>query len=312
MSMLTIFTAPKPFTDPHIRLIQRNAIQSWLHLGPDVEVILVGEEDGLAETAAEFGVKLLADVRRNAFGTPLVSSIFNLAREASQSPVLAYVNADILIMPDFVNAALEVHEKYANYLIVGQRWDLDVREALTFPETWVEALKERADQMGRLHPRGGSDYFIYPRDSFKDIPDFAVGRAGWDNWMFYKARYEGWPLIDGTQSIQIIHQDHDYRHLPKGQPHYRLPETTDNIQLAGGARTIFNLLDADRELVDGEVRKINPSWEKRWREVEIFPLVRLRSMLLGQLFFGVFHPVKAYREIRAWLGKKIKHQKSQA
>ena len=312
MSKLTIFTAPKPFTDPHIRLIQRNAIQTWLHLGPDVEVILVGEEHGLAETAAEFDVKLLADVRRNAFGTPLISSIFHLAREASQSPVLAYVNADILIMPDFVNAALEVQQKHEKYLIVGQRWDLDVREALTFPENWVELLKKRADQTGRLHPRGGSDYFIYPRDSFKDIPDFAVGRAGWDNWMFYKARYEGWPLIDGTQSIQIIHQDHDYRHLPKGQPHYRLPETTDNIQLAGGPRTIFNLLDADRELVDGEVQKINLSWEKRWREVEIFPLVRLRSMLLGQLFFGVFHPVKAYREIRAWLGKKIKHQKSQA
>ena len=35
MSFLTIFTAPKPFTDPHINLIQRNALRSWLALGPD-------------------------------------------------------------------------------------------------------------------------------------------------------------------------------------------------------------------------------------------------------------------------------------
>ena len=47
MADLTIFTAPKPFTDPHIALIQRNAILSWLHLGPRVAVILLGEELGL-------------------------------------------------------------------------------------------------------------------------------------------------------------------------------------------------------------------------------------------------------------------------
>jgi len=311
MSQLTIFTAPKPFTDPHIRLIQRNAIQSWLHLEPEVEVIVVGEEDGLAETAAEFGVKHLPNVRRNQVGTPLVNSIFHLASESSQSPVLAYVNADILLMPDFVSAALQVQQVMRRYLIVGQRWDLDVREPVTFSETWVGDLKNRVAQQGRLHPRGGSDYFIYPRGCFEVIPAFAVGRAGWDNWMFYKARFEGWPLIDATQSIQIIHQDHDYRHLPQGKPHYRLPETTDNIQLAGGPRTIFNLLDADRELVDGKVRKISMTPEKRWREIEIFPLVRLHSMFLGQLFFGIFHPVKAYRELRAWLGKKIKGKKNQ-
>ena len=42
MPFLTIFTAPKPFTDPRIDIIQRNAIRSWLSLGEDVGVILVG------------------------------------------------------------------------------------------------------------------------------------------------------------------------------------------------------------------------------------------------------------------------------
>ncbi len=55
-SRLTIFSAPKPFTDPHINTIQRNAIQSWQQMGSDVEVILVGEEDGMADVAAEFEV----------------------------------------------------------------------------------------------------------------------------------------------------------------------------------------------------------------------------------------------------------------
>ena len=78
MTLLTIFSAPKPFTDPHIAIIQRNAIGSWMRL-PETEVFLVGEESGMAETAREFGVRHLPNVARNPEGTPLVSSIFSLA-----------------------------------------------------------------------------------------------------------------------------------------------------------------------------------------------------------------------------------------
>jgi hypothetical protein len=56
MSLITLFSAPKPFTNPHIAMIQRNAIKSWTLL-PDVEVILLGEEEGLAEAAHELGCK---------------------------------------------------------------------------------------------------------------------------------------------------------------------------------------------------------------------------------------------------------------
>ena len=64
-------------------MIQRNAIKSWTLL-PDVEVILLGEETGLAEAARELGVKHISNVERNANGTPLISSMFQLARENSQ------------------------------------------------------------------------------------------------------------------------------------------------------------------------------------------------------------------------------------
>ena len=49
MTLITAFTAPKPFTNPHIATIQRNAIQSWIHLGSEVEVLLMGDEEGMAE-----------------------------------------------------------------------------------------------------------------------------------------------------------------------------------------------------------------------------------------------------------------------
>jgi hypothetical protein len=242
----------------------------------------------------------------NASGTPLVSSIFELARAQGQAPVLAYVNADILVLPDFIAAARQVNEQAQKYLIVGQRWDLDVSELLEFSTGWEERLRLRVANEGKLHPRGGSDYFIFPRACFESIPDFAIGRAGWDNWMFYEARQRGWALVDATPAIQIVHQNHDYRHLPQGQPHYRLPETHENIRLAGGKRAIFNLLDADHILKDGRIQPMPRDAEKFWREVEIFPLVKLHSKALGQIFFGVFHPVQAFKEIKLWLAKLLK------
>jgi hypothetical protein len=299
MTLLTIFTAPKPMTNPHIATIQRNAIQSWIALGPEVEVLVIGDEEGLAETCAELGVKHLPDVARNSSGTPLVSSIFALARQYGQGDFFAYINADILFFPDVLAATQRTSEQVKDFLIVGQRWDLDVRQPLEFDEGWDSRLMQLTRSEGKLHPRGGSDYFIYPRQCFQHVPDFAIGRAGWDNWMFYEARRQGWALVDGSHDIQIIHQNHDYSHLPQGQPHYRLPETAENVRLAGGKRAIFNLLDSDRQLVNGILLTARMNWQKLWREVEIFPLVRLRSMALGQLSFALFHPRKAWAELRA-------------
>ncbi len=291
MPDLAIFTAPKPFTDPHIRTIQRNAIQSWLRL-PDVQVILVGEEDGLAETAAEFGLLHLPDVRRNQHGTPLVSSIFQLAREAAEAPLLAYVNADILLLPDFTEAARRAAARVENFLLVGQRWDLDVTEPLDFSEEgWAAALRQRAQQEGKLHPPAGSDYFIFPRRLFRDMPDFAIGRAGWDNWMIYKARRAGWPVIDGTPSVFIIHQNHDYHHLPGGVPHYRQPETFENIRLAGGrAATRFTLADVTHRLTADGLQPVGLSKSRFLRALEIAAL----------FYFGNDIAERVHRLLQRW------------
>lgn len=281
MTLLTVFSAPKPFTDPHIALIQRNAIGSWTRL-PDAEVILVGEESGLAETVREYGVKHVPQVARNPEGTPLVSSIFSLARQASVSPLLVYVNADILLMPDLIEAARQVMASVQKFLIVGQRWDLDVTSPLDFSGDWAARLQRDAHTRGELHRPMGSDYFIFPRDCFADMPDFAIGRAGWDNWMIYKARLEGWATVDATSSIMIVHQSHDYSHLPGGQPHYKLPETYENIRLAGGREvTRFTLLDTNRQLVDSRLRR--PAWsgDRFVRRLETFPLLAFNNHRLA-------------------------------
>jgi len=271
MSQLTIFSAPKPFTNPHIATIQHNAIQSWQCLGGQAAVYLVGEEPGLAEAAAEHGVPLLAAVRRNASGTPLVSSIFDLARQAgSDSPYLAYVNGDILLLPDLLAGLQAIAASLGErpFLLIGQRWDLEVIERLDFSTGWEARLCQDVRRRGQLHRPAGSDYFVFPRSAFTEMPDFAIGRAGWDNWMIYHARHMGWPVIDGTPAVTIIHQNHDYSHLPGGQPHYNLEESQHNVKLAGGQAHMYMVLDADQQLKAGQVQRHSLTWMRLLRAIE--------------------------------------------
>ncbi|MCC6148380.1 MAG: hypothetical protein IT308_12550 [Anaerolineaceae bacterium] len=307
MAFLTICSAPKPFTNPHIALIQRNAIRSWQELGADVDVLLVGDEAGIAQAATELEVGHVAEVARNTQGTPIISSMFNLARQRG-SPVIACVNTDILLLPDFLVTARLTAEHLTEFLVVGQRWDLDIREALDFSDGWQVRLQVDLQNRGRLHPRGGSDYFIFPRHGYSDMPALVIGRAGWDNWMIYEARRRGWGVVDASPSTIIVHQDHDYSHLAGGQPHYRHPETAENVRLAGGEHTIFTLLDCNLVLASGELRPAPFSWRKFLREMEIFPFIRLRSSRLQRLFRVIFHPMKALRSARAGLLERLKRK----
>ncbi len=270
MPELTIFTAPKPFANPHIATIQRNAIQSWLHLGPEVEVLLVGEETGVAEVADEYNLRLLSEVARNKSGTPLVSSIFSVARQASQAPLLAYLNADIMLLPDFTVAAKQVARQLSHFLIIGQRWDLEVQTALDFSDNWDSRLRSKVKNEGQLHLPAGSDYFIFPRSLFHELPNFAIGRAGWDNWMIYFARQQGWAVVDGTPSIMVIHQNHDYSHLPGSKPHYELDESLVNEALAGGSANLYMVLDSDKQLINGKIRQPRPTALRALRGVEVW------------------------------------------
>ena len=286
MPLITLFSAPKPFTNPHIAMIQRNAIKSWTLL-PDVEVILLGEEDGLAEAAKELGVKHISQVARNANGTPLISSMFKLARENSNSDLLCIINADMILMSDFVEAAKQTVKLKDKFVLLSQRWDYDITTPLDFAAGWESQLRESVRKQNQLHRPAGSDFFLFPKSSYQDIPDFIIGRAGWDNWMIYKARAEKWPVIDCTPSMMIVHQNHDYSHLPGGKSHYEHPDTNENIRLAGGQANIrYTILDSTHRLVDGKLARPRMTSQRFMRNVEL---------ILRSIFF--FLPEKTIENI---------------
>jgi hypothetical protein len=302
--MLTVFTSPKAFCG-HIDIIQRNALASWAALGRGVEVLLIGDEAGAAEAAADLGIRHLPQVSRNELGTPLLSSIFALAHEAARHPTLCYVNADILLLDDLLPAIRQTSERFRRFLLVGRRWDLDIRERLRFDARWEAQLRRRIEAEGELHPPTGSDYFVFPRPMFCRIPDFALGRAGWDNWMIFAGRRAHVPVIDATEAVTVVHQLHDYSHLPEGQPHFRLPESRRNVEIVGGRAAVFTMLDTTWRLhLAGLERKPwNAAGTARALEAQIYarlglpPLIRLARLAL--------HPVETIRYYRAAVRRRL-------
>lgn len=269
MGLITIFTAPKAFTNPHIATIQRNALQSWLHLGPEVEVLLYGREAGIAEVASEFGVKHIPDVACTETGAPYINSMFDITRQISDSPLLCVVNADIIFMPDIIKASKQLLNLTDRFLALGQRWDLDVKEQLDFSDNWVERFSLRTKNNGQLHLPLGSDYFIFPRGCFQEIPEFAIGRSGWDNWMIYYAMQQKYPTVDISPTVMIVHQNHDYSHLPGNQPPYHMEESNRNRELAGGKSHLYLILDMKQQLVNGQIRRPPISLARAFRYIEL-------------------------------------------
>jgi hypothetical protein len=212
---LTIFATPKKF-DGHIGVIQRNAIRSWTQMSPRPQIILFGTEAGTAEIAQEFGLAYVPNIKCNQWGTPLVSDLFEQAEKLSRSPILCYVNSDIILFDDFSQALARVAAYSEKFLMVGRRTDLDVRDAIPFRDDWASQLKYRASVEGHLQIARSIDYFAFSRGLYPSMPPLAIGRFWWDNWLLWKARSLHAAVVDATRQVVAIHQNHDYSHTAYG------------------------------------------------------------------------------------------------
>jgi len=255
--MITLFSCPKAFLGP-FNVIQRNAIQSWRRLGPEVEVILMGDDQGTSETAKEFGLHHIPDVARNAFGTPLIRSLFERAQERARYDRLCYVNADLILMSNFIQAIKRVVVEMPRSLMVGRRWNLELKEPVDFNGDWEGWLHKEVAHRGKLYYHFAIDYFVYPKGVWGEIPSFAIGRPGWDIWMLYRAHCLNLPMVDLTKMVSVVHQNHDYSHHPEGwEGASKGEEAKQNFELLG--EISYSLLDAQYYLTEkGVKRKVTP------------------------------------------------------
>jgi hypothetical protein len=251
--MITIFTIPKPFIG-NINIIQRNAIKSWMQMNPECEIFLIGNEDGVKEITREFGLNHIAEIQKNNYNTPLLSSAFQIVENISKNNLLMYINADIILFQNIAKIINKIN--FSNYLITGRRWDLDVKEEIDFKnENMIKEFLKMTSIESKLHGYAGMDYFIFKKGTIK-MPSFAVGRPGWDSWLIYNMKKRNIPIIDATKVIYIIHQNHDYKHSIYGkQKRVVGPEFYENIKIAGGLTNMLTLREADYILSEKGIEK---------------------------------------------------------
>lgn len=264
---LTLFACPKALDGGHVETIQRNAITSWTLLPKTPEIVLFGE-DSVERLAAELGVRYGSEVAATAGGAPRVDELLKAAERVSEAELFVYVNADIILLPDFVAAVSRMARRRAPFLLVGQRTDLDVDGFVDFANGWDGALRRRAAKEGVLHGTKGIDYFVYRRGFWADaVPPFALGRTAWDCWLLHHARSTHAALVDATAVVTAVHQNHDYSHVAGGAAEvWSGEEAARNFELAGGLQNLRFIDDATHVLTPNRLLPAvtRPYLSRRW------------------------------------------------
>src|SRR6185503_14634018 len=98
---VTFFTVPKSFVGS-TKIIQDNAIGSWKRLGSGCDIVLFGNDLGVANAAERHKTRHEPLTRRNELGTPLISDAFHRMNALARHPIVAFVNSDIILLDDFL------------------------------------------------------------------------------------------------------------------------------------------------------------------------------------------------------------------
>jgi len=264
--MLTFFATAKPFSGQNA-IIQRNALESWKQLSPEIEVILFGDEPGAAEVCSELGLHHEPQVKRHESGMKYLNYMFERAQKIARHDYLCYSNCDIVLMRDFMEAFGRVVAWRRNFLIVSQRWDTEISKPIDFGfPGWQDALKQRARGEGVLQSTLFIDYFAFPKGLYEDVPALVVGRSYWDWWLVWKALHQRVPVVDCTPFVTAIHQNHGYDYHPQGKQGTNEDTLAlRNIDLAGKGRHLRMLEDATHRVNVNGIIRVTPLRSKIFR-----------------------------------------------
>ena len=254
MPEVTIFATPKRFAGQFDR-IQRNAIESWIALEPAVEVILVGDDDGTAEMCRQHGLRHLPEVATTDTGIPLLSDLWRIGQQHARSPIVCFVNADIILMDDFVTAVRRVSSEMTDFLMIGQRWDLELTQRLgELHGPWEAAVRADVARRGTLNSPLWVDYFAFPLGQYPDLLPCVIGRPGYDHWIVWQSLQRGIPVVDASDAVLAVHQHHDYSHGGGKRAVYNGADADYNYGLIGGRAHLRHIGHATRRLTsDGRI-----------------------------------------------------------
>jgi len=116
---------------------------------------------------------------------------------------------------------------------------------------------------------------MQPRSRLR-YPSLAIGRAGWDNFHVFWARVQGVDVVNASDYVIAVHQNHDYRHHPQGKDGiYTGAEAKKNYQQTGTGQYLFTTLDATSRITpSGRLRSLYAPIYWR-RKLDTLPIILL-------------------------------------
>ena len=212
MPLITLFTTFKYNAENTIAF--KNTIRNWALLAPVVRPLLYhsGGNTLISQFAREHNWSLNVYPRVGKSGVPILRSMFHHAQRAFISKTLffGYANSDILfdhnllITLKALKRELE-RKRLKRIFVIGRRTNYKFqRDQQVFNLTSVSQLA----RAGVLFHDYAQDYFITTRSAFDwdSIPDFVVGRVGYDNWLVATAFKRNMSVIDVTATVTALHQ----------------------------------------------------------------------------------------------------------
>jgi hypothetical protein len=304
--MLTFFTTAKPFRG-HDGLVQQNALKSWKRLWADVEVILFGDEEGAAEIAQTLHIRHEPRVERSESGAKRLDTMFARAQEMARYELLCYINCDIILMQDFCDALERVKTKRERFLLVGRRWDTEIHASCDFEnKEWEARLRNEVVREGKQRTPDWIDYFVFSRRLYgAEFPPLVVGRVFWDNWLVWKALDGRCPVVDVSNAVMAVHQNHDYGYHPQGkQGVFHGAESGRNYQLTGGWKHLRTIADATERLSENGLR---PNRWRRWATVKRYSRQAVRVLFYSGIQRVWFSILGLTRPVRRMFGLRAKN-----
>ena len=256
--MLTLFSIPKAFGG-HIGADPAQRGAELAALGHGVQVMLVGDEAGVAASAGSSASSHVPGVALSEHGTPRIDDAFARVDALAEHPLRCFVNADVVLLDDFLPAVTAVEAPFDRFLIVGatarpRRVEDDL--VLDGAEP-CRARSARAATRAARAARPRSTTSSSPPGLFDPLPPFVVGRARFDNWLVWQARAaragrgcDAAPSSPSTSATTTRTSRAGSRRRTSAARRER------NEELAGGSGRIYTIFDASHRLQpDGAVRR---------------------------------------------------------
>jgi hypothetical protein len=177
-------------------------------LNPRPDIILFGADEGVDRVAKQYDVRHSPKIDKNELGDLSMRSIFREIDKHSSTDWICYIDTDAILLDDFVPNFNYLVSQFPEFVSCAGRWDANIPEIIDFTkEDWQQKVLDAVYKLGRR----GSDYCIYPRSFYRDMPDYSIGKGHWDGWRMGLPLTRGVPLVNIERSCKVVHQKHGHR-----------------------------------------------------------------------------------------------------